>query len=620
MYLQGKACYFLIGFFYFFSHFVSAQDQRIADSLSKIYLEDSLEGRDRMELLKNLAFNERKDHDLALKYSEELIGLAKLTNDNKYLYSGYLQKGDTYLQRGDLKLALDAFFESAKIATIKTQIKEDEGVAYLAIADTYSSMDNYGNAEEYYNKAIYLIRKTNDSIALASALLNAGDTYFINKKYNKALDYFEESGVIFKKVNYLTGSAYNLGNVGLVYAEQGKHDLAEKNINEAIIILEEQEDYYPVSVYLTYMADIYINKGDFNTAFNYAIRSLDLATQYGLKEQISDANLKLSELYEQTGNKDASLKHYKDYIVYRDSVINIQKVQQMADLRTDHEVSQKQVEVDLLNEQKRNQRIIVIATAIALLLIGILAIGLFKRNKYIQATKRIIENEKERSDNLLLNILPEETAEELKNSGKVQAKKFESVTVLFSDFEGFTKYSEHLSPEALVETVDYYFSKFDKIIEKYKLEKIKTIGDAYMCAGGLPFPSDDHAKRMVLAAFEIAEFVDKIQKEVEKKNLNFNVRIGINTGPVVAGVVGSKKFAYDIWGDTVNIASRMESNSALGKINVSENTYQLIKDDFECEYRGEIDVKNKGMMKMYFVNSIKDRELSKQLKENITTV
>ena len=147
--------------------------------------------------------------------------------------------------------------------------------------------------------------------------------------------------------------------------------MAEKNINDAITILEELEDYYPISVYLTYMADIYVNKKDMPTALSYALRSLDLATQYGLNDQISDANLKLSELYEQTGNKDASLKHYKEYIIYRDIVINIGAVQQMADLRTDHEVSQKQIEVDLLNEQKRTQRIIVIATAISVLVIGI---------------------------------------------------------------------------------------------------------------------------------------------------------------------------------------------------------------------------------------------------------
>ena len=224
----------------------------------------------------------------------------------------------------------------------------------------------------------------------------------------------------------------------------------------------------------------------------------------------------------------------------------------------------------------------------------------------MKKTNTIIAYEKQLSDDLLRNILPEKTAEELKEHGEVKAQKFDLVSVLFTDFKGFTSYSTNLSPEVLVETIGFYFSKFDAIIEKHGLEKIKTIGDAYMCAGGLPFPTDDHAENMVKAAMEIAEFVAETKKNVKATEMNFDVRIGINTGPVVAGVVGAKKFAYDIWGDTVNIASRMESNSEPGKINISENTYALIKDQFDCEYRGELDVKNKGVMKMYFVNGMKE--------------
>jgi len=351
------------------------------------------------------------------------------------------------------------------------------------------------------------------------------------------------------------------------------------------------------------MSDIYLNRGNTSEALAYAKRSLQLARKYGLKDQISESNLLLSKLYEIEGDQKTAYKYYKDYIVYRDSVQNVAMVQKLADIRTESEVGLKQTEVDLLSEQKKNQRIVMIATAIALLLIGLLAVGLYRRNKFIQRTKKIIEDEKERSDNLLLNILPEETAQELKDSGSVTAKKYESVTVLFSDFKGFTSYSETLSPEALVETIGFYFSKFDAIIEKYSLEKIKTIGDAYMCAGGLPFPSDNHAENMIKAAMEITEFVAKTKSDVNAKALNFDIRVGINTGPVVAGVVGAKKFAYDIWGDTVNIASRMESASEPGKINISENTYEIIKGHFDCEYRGELAAKNKGKMKMYFVNT-----------------
>ena len=181
------------------------------------------------------------------------------------------------------------------------------------------------------------------------------------------------------------------------------------------------------------------------------------------------------------------------------------------------------------------------------------------------------------------------------------AKKYASVTVLFSDFVGFTSYAEKLSPEDLVKTIDYYFSKFDLIMDKYGLEKIKTIGDAYMAAGGLTDKTVDHAKQMVLAAKEMNDFVAKA-KDDSSTSATFDIRIGINTGPVVAGVVGTKKFAYDIWGDTVNIASRMESNSESGRINITEYTHDIIKNDFNFDYRGELAVKNRGDLKMYFVD------------------
>ena len=597
-----KASLFVF-YIFFLNLTILAQNQKVADSLVEIYKENVfLSSSQKMELLRNLSFNEASNLKLSMKYADELIALSKSEKNYLYLYRGYSLKGNKLRLAGDLNKALDAFFKSGK-AAIKAKYIVGQGSTYSSIADVYSVMGNSNNAHIYYNKAIKLLRKTDNGIALASALLNAGEEYFKNKKYSLALKYFKESGIIFRKADYSIGTAYTLGNIGMVYAEQGKNTLAKENISKAIKILEELKDYYAISDYMTYMSDIYLKQNDWATSVAYANRSLELAKKYGLKDQISTSNLKLSQLYEKAGNQGESLKYYKDHIAYRDSVTNLKSVQKMADLRTNFEVSQKQTEVDLLNQTKKTQRIIAIASVISLFLIFLLAIGLYRRYQFIKRTNIIIEEEKNRSDNLLLNILPEETALELKQNGKVLAKKFESVTVLFADFEGFTQYAENLSPEKLVESVDYYFSKFDEIMEKYNLEKIKTVGDCYMCAGGLPFPTEDHAFKMVLAAIEIAEFVTDSKNNNPLNQTRFEIRIGINTGPVVAGVVGTKKFAYDIWGDTVNIASRMESNSEPGKINVSENTYELIKTEFDCNYRGELEVKNRGMMKMYFVNS-----------------
>lgn len=597
---MGRAC-LLTGLFYFFFLPLAAQDMERVNELVNDFSSESK--REKLVVLKEKAENETNP-DTKLEYAELLIKKAAKDSLLDFLHSGYLQKGNALQLKGDFVPALDSYFESLQLARQLKDVK-GEGSLLISIADTYNLIGNQETSEDYYIKGIDILRQTKDSVSLASALLNAGDGAFNAEKYDQALKYFEESGKIFREIDYPLGIAYNLGNVGMVYAVKGKDEEAKDNINQAIEILQELEQYYPISVFLTYMSDIYKKNNDFPAAFDFSERSLELAKLHGLKDQISEANLQLARLYETTGDYKKAYEYYQDHIIYRDSVTNLAAVQKMAELRNNYEISNKQIEVDLLAQQKRTQNIIVIAIAVALFFIILLAIGLYRRNQFINRTKQIIEKEKNRSDRLLLNILPEETARELKDFGKVKSKRFESVTVLFTDFKDFTRYSESSSPEELVKSVDYYFSNFDDILEKYELEKIKTIGDSYMCAGGLPFPSKDHALRVVLAAIEILQFVQKAKEQAKPNEIRFDTRIGINSGPVVAGVVGKKKFVYDIWGDTVNIAARMESNSEAGQINISQNTYELIKDHCICHYRGEMKVKNKGMMKMYYVSDIK---------------
>jgi class 3 adenylate cyclase len=210
------------------------------------------------------------------------------------------------------------------------------------------------------------------------------------------------------------------------------------------------------------------------------------------------------------------------------------------------------------------------------------------------------------SDTLLLNILPEETAQELKEKGSATPKHYELVTVLFTDFKGFTNITEKISPAEVIENLNTCFLAFDEICDKYGLEKIKTIGDSYMCAGGLPVANTTNPIDVVLAGLEMQTFMANWKIEKEGNGLPaWELRLGIHSGEIIAGVVGKNKFAYDIWGDTVNLASRMESSGEVGKVNISGTTYELVKHKFECTYRGAVKAKNKGDVDMYFVEGFK---------------
>jgi len=612
---MAKFCLLVVLFFNLMCY---AQNQKVADSLILIYNSGSYQ-TDELDLLDQIAFNELKA-GVKLQYAETIIKKASRDSLFEYLHHGHLYKGNALQLQGKNVMALECYYQSEKYA-IRSGNEQYIGDALLSIAGTYEDIENYSNAKRYYKQSLNSFRKTLDSLAVAKTLNKLTNIYINEDQLDSALTYTQEAYEIYHRKDDVTGIAYSLGYTGIIYAKKENDEVAEIYLRDPLEVLDELKDFKPICIYLTYLSDIYLRKNDWKQALGLAKSSLDIAETNNLTEQISNAHFKLFELYEYKEDFRTSNIHLKLHYSYKDSLTDIATFEKMANLSTNFELSKKQIEVDLLNEKQEKQRLTVTSAVIAIVLIALLAIGLMHRNRYIEKASHIIRSERDRSENLLCNILPEKTAQELKEIGKVEAKHFESVSVMFTDFKAFTIHSDKLSPEELVESVDFYFSKFDEIMEKYGLEKIKTIGDAYMCAGGLPFPSHDHAHKIVEAAIEISDFV--IDSKVEDPNnlTRFDIRIGINTGPVVAGVVGTKKFAYDIWGNTVNIASRMESNSEIGKINISENTYQLIKDDFSCSYRGEIAAKYKGKMKMYYVDGkISDDQSDESKQSTMRTI
>jgi adenylate cyclase len=487
----------------------------------------------------------------SLKLNEQLgnklgmaISLVNIAEDKKNL--GNHAAAISYYQKA-LKMELEI---NAEISAAGT---------YSHLGTIYKIIGNYPEAIKNYSLALQLAEKLQDQSATATVFVGLGDVYQAQSNYSEALKNYTIGAEIFRSISNKLELSRLYSSMGICYSKLKKYAAANKCFDEALALSNELKS------------------------------SVSFADYYRGRELLDSAK----------GSWESAYKNYKHYIVIRDSTFGKETINKMLASQMQYETEKKEAAEKVIQE-KKDIRQRTIRNAIAGTLTGalvFLVVVYRQRNKISKARKR--------SDELLLNILPEEVAEELKAKGSADAKQFDAVTVMFTDFKGFTQISEKLTPSELVAEIDACFKAFDNIITKYNIEKIKTIGDAYMCAGGLPVSNTTHAVDVVNAAKEIQQFMQKHLQQ--RKNVNkepFEIRIGIHTGPVVAGIVGVKKFAYDIWGDTVNIASRMESSGEAGKVNISGSTYELVKENYNCIYRGKIQAKNKGEIDMYFVETI----------------
>ncbi len=519
--------------------------------------------------------------------------------------------GSIYREQGAYPKALDYYIRSQKISE---ELDNQWGVSssLLNIGIIYDMQEDYANARDYYVRSQEIFGQLGDQKGIAKSLLNTGGTYYEQKDYPKALEYFSQSLMIADQVGDPHLYANALGNIGIVYEEEGDFSNAMDYYSQSLHLNEQLGDQKGVAHQLNNLGALFQKQGEYARALEYCQSSNELASTIGVLDEQKVACRCLYRNYKALGNSAKALFYLEKMQEVEDSLQTeetTKKLQQMEFLKVMLQDSiEKAEEARLVQEahqaevrkQNRTRNILAGGGLLALLLAG----GFFSRWRYVKKSKAIIEKEKNRSENLLLNILPEKIAQELKEKGKADARDFDMVSILFTDFKSFTEQSAKLSATELVSEINHCFRAFDEIIEQYKVEKIKTIGDAYMAAGGLPVPYEDSVKNTVLAALEMQAFVARRKAENDAANKPaFQMRVGIHTGPVVAGIVGIKKFQYDIWGDTVNTANRMESSGEAGKVNISQDTYKLIKGDprFSFEPRGKVDVKGKGEMEMYFV-------------------
>ena len=533
--------------------------------------------------------------DKALEYcelSKELYLKNKETNNIHY---HFLQNnfGDLYKRKKQYQKSLEAYNVALQYFR-KMENYRECALIYTSKAEVYQELQQKNKVLENINLALEIIKKEIECASHETLNTKVGYIYFSMQDYPNALKHHLNAYygcTVQSQFKEIDTQEYN---VGATYLKLAQH------INQ---IVTENKDIPKSQSKLLKLAEEFINN-----AINKALKKGDLS-------MLKSSYLLKSEIGTLQKDNNKAFKNYKLHIQYKDSLATVENRELLVQNQMQFEFDQKDkvqkaeqerkdaLSREELSNEKNNRNIALGGIGFFVIVAG------FSGFAYVQKRKdnKIISDEKQKSDDLLLNILPAEIAKELKEKGSSEAKHFDSVSIMFTDFKDFTKLSEKIPSTELIYELNYCFKEFDNIITKHGVEKIKTIGDSYMAVCGLPAKHGNHAQKMVEAALEIRDFIEhyKAKRQLEGKSF-FEMRIGINSGEVVAGIVGIKKFAYDIWGDAVNTASRMESNGVIGKVNISEATHKLVEKDFSFDYRGEIEVKGKGKINMYFVEPKKE--------------
>ncbi len=575
---------------------VCSQNKAVPDSpCTSIGIESNL----------NLAIDliNHSQQDSAAPVLRKVLRCAKSLGEKKLEAQALLNLGIIEFRKiGPRDVPTKLFLESL---ALYTELNDIEGIARcnLQLGVLNFDIQNFETAVNYFQNILNTNTENTRMRGVAHYLLALSFSELkefekAEKMFDLAVGEIEQSDSVF----HLQIQAFK----GKMYSNKGENKKAVE-ILEAVLIEQEEtiseEGYAPIFAFLS---TAHLQLHHYDKAILFGKKAYKLSIGRGSNTvYLREAEASLYKAFYAKNQMDSAYFYLEALKLLNDSVSSRQVVQRVTEMSGKYEFEQKlrtqkahqELKDRLAEKEIERQKLIRNLLFLGFVLVGIFALIFFRQ--------RIrISREKDRSDNLLLNILPEEIAQELKENGKAEARNFDMVSILFTDFKGFTEASAKLSAGELVSEINICFEAFDSIVEKYNIEKIKTIGDAYMAAGGLPVPTPRSAKNTVMAALEMQAFVAKRKaKNITKGKPSFDMRVGIHTGPVVAGIVGVKKFQYDIWGDTVNTASRMESSGEVGKVNISEATYELLKDepDLAFESRGKIEAKGKGEMEMWFV-------------------
>ncbi len=541
--------------------------------------------------------------------------LAAVGNDPEAQGKLMLRKALVLQKLGENDRALRVLYQALPL---ETALGEGLGLAEVlnSIGAIQHEQRNFGKAQECYERSGEIYERLGLQRELGKHWNNMGSLNEDRGELRKALAFHHKSLAIWEALQDTGWAGISYMHLGSCMQQLGKLDSARTYLNASIERLKGRNSEYQLSlVYIVY-GDNENKAGNPREALRYCNQAWAITKSMKARLFEQRACECLSLAYEGLGDTGKAFEMFRRSTALRDSLFGVAKVQELTRVEMDHDFAQRELADSLLRVKKqvedrlrqqeavtkeREGRNVAVFTSFAVLL---LAGALWSRLRYMRLSRGRVQRERERSDRLLLNILPTSVAQELKDSGKAMAREYAGATILFSDFKDFTRISETMSPQELVEELDACFKEFDRIITAKGIEKIKTIGDAYMCVGGLPDPLSTTPADVVRAGLEMQAFITDRKAERERLGLTaFEMRVGLHSGPVVAGIVGLKKFAYDIWGDAVNTACGMERSSEPGKVNISAATYERVRREPGLLFipRGNVEMKGKGKMEMYFV-------------------